>query len=89
MGDEHETRKVHMHPWIHRVSSEYESDTSDASDPGACEVFDRAKVQEWLEEIPTESYEDTSVPATAKRKRDDANTTQLADELLHHSDQDE
>jgi hypothetical protein len=49
MGDVHETRKFHMHPWIYRESSEYESDASDASDPGTRQVFDRAKVQKWLE----------------------------------------
>lgn len=70
MDDVHETRKFHMHPWIHRESSEYESDASDASDPGTREVFDRAKVQKWLEDISADPCEDSDIPATAKRKRE-------------------
>src|SRR2546423_11548629 len=70
MGDVHETRKFHMHPWIHRESSEYESDASDASDRGTREVFDRAKVQRWLEDISADPCEDSDMPATAKRKRE-------------------
>lgn len=45
-GDEDETRRIHMHPWIHRASSEYESDASDSSGCGAREVFERVGVSE-------------------------------------------
>ncbi|KAK5358375.1 hypothetical protein LTR20_011102 [Exophiala xenobiotica] len=58
MGNDHETRKLHMHPWIHRESSEYDSDASDASDAGAREVYDPAKVQKWLDDVSADLYED-------------------------------
>lgn len=53
MGDEHETRQFHMHPWIHQD----ESDASDASDASAHEVFDRAKIQKWLDSVSADHCE--------------------------------
>lgn len=70
MGGEHETRRFHMHPWIHRGSSEYELDASGASDPSAHEVFDRAKIQKWLDNVSADHFEDSDMAATEKRKRD-------------------
>ena len=53
MGDASETRKLHLHPWIHRESSEYESDTSNDSKPGTGtgKSFDGEKVEIWLDSI--------------------------------------
>ncbi len=59
-----------MHPWIHRESSEYESDASDAFDPGAREIFDRAKVQKWLDTISADACEDRDMPTAARLKRE-------------------
>lgn len=73
MGNEDETRQIHMHPWIHRVLSEYESDTSNASDAGAREVFDGIKVQKWLEDVSADLCEGSNVPTTPKRGRDETN----------------
>lgn len=67
MGNDHETRKLHMHPWIHRESSEYESNASDASDAGAREVYDPAKVQKWLDDVSADLYEDGNLPSCVKR----------------------
>ncbi|KAK5442643.1 hypothetical protein LTS15_010961 [Exophiala xenobiotica] len=51
MGNENETRKIHMHPWIHREPSEYDLDNSDASDPGPRVGFDRANIQRRLRDV--------------------------------------
>lgn len=65
MGNASETRKLHLHPWIRRESSEYESDTSDSSDPGTCtgKSFDGERVEIWLEGISFEfPVEESSAP---------------------------
>ncbi len=63
MGNENETRRIHMHPWIHRESSEYDSDTSNASDPGPREAFDKGSVQKWLRNILAGPCPDDDVPS--------------------------
>lgn len=63
MGNENETRKTHMHPWIYREPSEYDSDNSDASDPGPRVVFDRANIQRWLQDVSADPCEDNNMPS--------------------------
>ncbi|KAK5312874.1 hypothetical protein LTR93_011145 [Exophiala xenobiotica] len=63
MGNDNETRRIHMHPWIYRQSSECDSDISEASDFGPREAFEKVNVQRWLQNISNDPGEEDIVPS--------------------------
>ena len=71
MGSDLETRKYHMHPWIYRESSELGSDTSDVSDSGVPDSFDRVQVQKWIDDKLDALCEERGAPPGGKQNTHD------------------